>query len=75
MQKRVPFLGFEKLRDNKLRSFLYNWSVFLLFNINVMNNYQENRDSPLRRRSNRERRGRVACFSRPRQGHPHRRPL
>ncbi|EYB87395.1 hypothetical protein Y032_0263g584 [Ancylostoma ceylanicum] len=40
-----------------------------------MNNYQENPDSPPRRRFHRERRGRAACFSRPQKGHRRRRPL
>ncbi|EYC05497.1 hypothetical protein Y032_0081g1407 [Ancylostoma ceylanicum] len=40
-----------------------------------MNIYQENAVSPLRRRFHRERRGGAACFSRPRNGHHHRRAL
>ncbi|EYC07018.1 hypothetical protein Y032_0072g650 [Ancylostoma ceylanicum] len=39
---------------------------------NVMNNYQENPDSPPRRRFYRERHCRAACFSRPQKGHRHR---
>ena len=42
---------------------------------NMMNNYQENPDKPLRRRFQRERCGRSACFSRPQTGHRHRCPL
>ncbi|EYC14335.1 hypothetical protein Y032_0041g479 [Ancylostoma ceylanicum] len=42
---------------------------------NVMNNYPENLDPPMRRRFHRERRGRAACFSRPPKGHRYRRPL